>query len=110
MPWELNMVEYEEHRIAGILFRIPKERSILQEGKLEKIYQKDKSIGVHEVIMIDCEIQDKETKIWRAVTEIDLRFISRTDGIELNNIITRIRQSERDFITARQELEKKPAS
>ena len=94
--------DFEEVTVSGFTFRIRRERSLLADSIIEKIYSKDGTIGAHEVIKVDCEIFDREKKTWREIVDKDLDKIPRAEGREvLLAKILELRKSELDFQKAR---------
>lgn len=100
------MPEYEEIQIEGLTFRIRKNRSLLADSIIEKTFIRDKSIGAHDIIKVDCEIFNRETKAWRKVIDNDLDNVTRQAGRKLIEKITELRKSEKDFPET--QPEKKP--
>ena len=90
--------KFIEVSVANITFRIRKERTLLADSIIEKIYSRDGTIGAHEVIKADCQIFDRENKKWRIVTDEDLENIPRMEGREkLVAKILELRKVEMDF-------------
>jgi len=90
--------KFIEVSVANITFRIRKERTLLADSIIEKIFSRDGTIGAHEVIKADCQIFDRENKKWRIVTDEDLENIPRMEGREkLVAKILELRKVEMDF-------------
>jgi len=90
-------MEFIEQECSGQSFRIMKERSLLGQGILEKIWTREGTIGVHDVIKVDYEIFDREKRQWRKITNEDLDSIPSSKGIEIYNKIMELRKVEKDF-------------
>ncbi len=102
------MKGFIEMEVAGMTFRTRRERTLLAECQLEKIFFRDGSIGAHDMIKVDCEIFDRKNQEWIAVTDKDLEGISRSEGKEkLTDVLTELRKKEKDFQKTQPKSEKK---
>lgn len=96
-----NPRDWVEFEVGNTKFRTRRERTLLADSKIEKVFFKDKALGAHDIIKIDCEIFDLESKQWRKVEDSDSENIGRFEGRKLLEKINKLRTAEKDFHKAK---------
>jgi len=81
--------EWVHIECAGETFRTRKERTFLAQSLIEKTLVRDKAIGNHEIVKFDCEILDRETKIFRELVDADFKG-NITDEIVKSTLIPKL--------------------
>lgn len=92
-----NPRDWVEFEYSGTKLRTRRERTILADSIIGKIFFRDKALGAHDVIKADCEVYDMDIKEWREVHDSDLEKIGRKDGKDLFDEISELRKKEKDF-------------
>jgi len=101
------MTEFEEIECSGQALRIRKKRSLLGQSMIERVFNKDGTFGVHDVIKADCEIFDRETRQWKKLSDEDCDKLDGKESYEkIYKRIVELRKSEKDFQKTQQSEEK----
>jgi len=103
----MNPRDWVEIEVAGLRFRTRRERTLLADSIIEKVFSKGQGLGASDIIKADCEIFDMGSKEWRPVLDSDLEKIGRYEGREiLYNKIIELRKAEKDFRKVQQKKQK----